>query len=780
MSHFVRSWRICCALCLSLLACSARSPEPRPDSQDSPATLDPPQEERPAEIRPASTARRRALLVGINDYSASHLPLAPPGAPPGRLSVPNLSGAVNDVQSVRQMLLALYGFAPGDILVLTDQAATREAILQAIDTHLTAPSGPEDIAFFYFSGHGSQVTNPGSDEPDRQDETIVPADTLRGALDIRDKELRARFNRILDRRAHLTIALDSCHSGSGARGLLVGARFRSVEPDPRPLHDGSPVSPSPEERGALVLSAAQDHDLAWETWDEQQQPHGAFSLALVRALRDSVAGEPAEETYLRARARLQAEKRYQEPVLAGIAEARRAPFLGERAAQRPGRAVVAVESIQHDGTVVLQGGLVNGLTVGSQLRALPPNPAVRIEVTAVHDFSRSEGRIVPGPERTAPALLQPGALTEVVRWTALPGSPLRVWMATAGDVSAAIALARELAREAPHQGVRWSDDPTQQAPTHVLRWRGQTLELLSGQRVDPLGTADAPSVLERIKETGGAPTLFVQLPAPAALADALRLGAGTDAAGIVATDRPEEADYVLAGRLAAQGPEYAWLRPGAAAADRERSGLPVRTRWHLPADPTGLRESVLRLRKIHAWLHLETPPGAGSPYQLALRPNAGGAPVMDSSLTGQEDYSLFLQARQTPPPAQIEPRYFYVFVIDSSGNSILLFPRSGPVGNRFPVSPGTPAEVALAPAGTFRVTPPYGVDTYFLLSSAEQIPNPWILEWQGVRPRGPLGGTPLEELLSITGGTDRSAAPVLTPALWSVERKVFTSVPPAR
>lgn len=780
MSYFVRSRRIYCALCLSLLACSARSPEPQPDSHDSPATLDPPQEERPAEVRPASTTRRRALLVGINDYSASHLPPAPPGATPGRLSVPNLSGAVNDVLSVRQMLRALYGFEEQDILVLTDQAATRQAILQAIDTHLTAPSGPGDIAFFYFSGHGSQATNLESNEPDRQDETIVPADTLRGALDIRDKELRARFNRILDRRAHLTIALDSCHSGSGARGLLVGARFRSVEPDPRPLHAGSPAAPSPEERGALVLSAAQDHDLAWETWAEQGQPHGAFSLALVRALRDSVAGEPAEETYLRARARLQAEKRYQEPVLAGTPEARRAPFLGERAGQLPGRMVIAVENVHRDGTVVLQGGLANGLTVGSQLRALPPGPAVRIEVTAVHDFSRSEGRLVPGPERASLTPLQPGALTEVVRWTALPGAPLRVWMATARDVSASVTLARDLAREAPRQGVRWSDDPTQQAPTHVLRWRGRTWELLTGQRVDALGTADATSVLERIKKTGGDPTLFVQLPAPAALADALQLGARTDAAGVVTTERPEEADYVLAGRLAAKGPEYAWLRPGAAAADRERSSLPVRTRWHPPADPTGLRESVLRLRKIHAWLHLETPPGAGSPYQLVLRPKAGGAFVTNGILTGQEDYSLFLQARQTPPPAQIEPRYFYVFVIDSFGNSILLFPRSGPVGNRFPVSPGAPTEVALAPAGTFRVTPPYGVDTYFLLSSAEQIPNPWVLEWEGVRPRGPLGGTPLEELLSVTGGTTRSAAPLLTPALWSVERKVLTSVPPDR
>ncbi|HEX7181352.1 MAG TPA: caspase family protein [Thermoanaerobaculia bacterium] len=733
------------------------------------------------EGRPARAGRRRALLVGINDYSASRLPPAPPGRPPGRRSVPNLSGAVNDVQAMREMLLALYGFAQEDIFVLTDQAATRQAILQAIEQRLIEPSGPGDIAFFYFSGHGSQAMSTRADEPDRKDETIVPADSVRGAWDLRDKELRLLFNRILDRRAHLTIALDSCHSGSGARGLLVGARFRSAEPDPRDLHAGSPAAPPPEDRGALVFSAAQDHELAWETWDEQGQPHGAFSLALVRALRDSVASEPAEETYLRARARLQAEKRYQQPVIAGTPEVRRAPFLGQRSGQLEGRTVVAIESVRRDGTLVLQGGLAHGLTVGSQLRALPPNPGVRIEVTAVHGFSRSDGRILPGSERTALAPLEAGALAEVVNWAALPGAPLRVWMPEAGDDRAAAMLARELAQKAPRQGIRWSEDPTREALTHILRWRGQSWELLTKDRVESLGPAtDAASVLAKIERPGREePALFVQLPAPAALVSAIRLGPDTDNAGVERTGRPEEADYVLVGRLATGGIEYAWLRPGVAETDRRRSSLPVRTAWHLLGARTSrdLEGAVLLLRKIHAWLHLETPSGADSPYELALQQSSGELVAEGGTLVGQDTYVLVLRAREARLPAQVEPRYFYVFVIDSFGNSILLFPPSS-VENRFPVSPGAPAEISLAPAGTFRVTEPYGVDTYFLLSSDEQIPNPWVLEWKGVRPRGPRGGTALEELLSITGGTGRSAGPVLTPALWSVERKLVTSVPP--
>ncbi len=177
--------------------------------------------------------RRRALLIGINDYTASHLgkhPIAPPA--PGR-DWPNLTGAVNDVRILKEMLPLLYGFAPGDIVTIIDQAATRVTILDAIKRQLVEPASKGDVLLFYYAGHGSQVRNSLSDEPDKLDESLVPADSRLGAADIRDKELRALFNQILDRGARLTVMLDNCHSGSGARGLPTGARPRGVKPDLR-------------------------------------------------------------------------------------------------------------------------------------------------------------------------------------------------------------------------------------------------------------------------------------------------------------------------------------------------------------------------------------------------------------------------------------------------------------------------------------------------------------------------------------------------------------------
>jgi Caspase domain len=299
----------------------------------------------------SALARPRALLIGINDYSASGLP--------------SLSGAVNDVQAMRELLVARYGF---EVVVLTDRAATREAILRAIATQLTGENN-----FFYYAGHGSQVRNSRSDEPDQLDESIVAADAARA--DIRDKELRRLFNRILDRGARLTVMIDACHSGSGARGAHT--HVRGVAPDLRDVADASEAGPRPEDRGALVLSASQDFDDADETRDERKQIHGAFTLAWLRALRPD---EPANTTFARARAILQATKPYQHPVLAGDA---RAPFLMvERQASSP---VVFCVSRVRNNTAIVQSHLPAGTTLRTGTATLT--------ITASRNLAESEARI---------------------------------------------------------------------------------------------------------------------------------------------------------------------------------------------------------------------------------------------------------------------------------------------------------------------------------------------------------------------------------------------------
>jgi Caspase domain len=717
----------------------------------------------------AQTAGRHALLIGINDYSASRLPPLPVAGIPDR-DVPNLDGTVNDVEIIHDLLVALYGFKPADILILTDQHATRNAIFRALEQQLVATTHKGDIVFFYFSGHGSQVRNSLSTEADRLDESILPADSRRGARDIRDKELLAIFNEILDRGARLTIVLDTCHSGSGARGLYGGLHYRGVRPDLRDVADPFDA-PSPESRGALILSATQDFDLAFEMLDENGTIRGAFTWALARAMRDADAGEPASETFLRAQARLHAERPAQQPVLAGNAEARAAPLLGVRTDRRDHRAVIAVEKASGSNIYLLQGGWATGVTIGSELRLANHND-VRLEVTSLLGVAHSVAQVTRGAAR-----LQPGTLLEIVTWAAPPSPPLRIWIPRAPHDMAA--LARTLREEASRRAIRWVDDPTEISPTHLLRWRGGTWELVAHGRHCKAGAASLANV------PSGA-SLFVQFPAPAQVIEAF---GGIN--GVELTSSPDTADYVLAGRLAQDHFEYACIRPFVTVSDRARSVLPLRTEWSGTARAFALRDCVVRLRVVQAWQDLRSPAASASHYRLALRRAIDGTLVDDGRLLGDTRYNLFLREREQSAAERIFAHYVYVFVIASDGSSVLLFPppETGTVENLLPITatPGqplhdAPPEIPLAGTRPFTVTKPYGMDTYFLLSTDEPLPSLAGLEWSGVRgPRAAAKKNPLEELLAQTLASTRAPnEPMRTPPNWTIDKVTFESVPPRR
>lgn len=686
---------------------------------------------------------RRALLIGIDDYTASTLPRVARTAPDRERGWPDLKGAVNDVELLEEMLVLSYGFERSNIVTLKNQQATRAAILQAIERHLVRPASKGDIVFYYYAGHGAQVPNPASDELDRLDESIVPADSRRGADDIRDKELRPLFNRILDRGAQLTLLLDHCHSGSGFRGMPGGARRRGIGPA-NPVADATKYGPRPDERGALVLASAQDLDAAEETYGEDGKSHGAFTWAWIRAMRDAAAGEPAQETFLRAQARLRVDKPHQAPAMLGPASARLRPFLGSRVDRRGDRVVVAVERVEPDGQVVLQGGWAHGLTVDSELRAIGARgPALR--VTAMLGLGRSIARA----EGAIPPSVRSGALVEVVRWAAPQGRPLRVWVPPAARYAQQIARRFAAAAKA-----KWAADPLD--ATHLLRPRGSGWELLD-RHGSTTGLAHDDAAITAIARLPREASLFVQLPAPAGI---------VRDDGVVAVTDPASADAILAGRFQGRRIEYAWIRSGG-----------IASAW--TGDVAQVRADLLKLRRIHAWHSLESPPATRAPYRLALRHEQTGALVGGGPVVGGETYSIALRALQ-PHVTPQAPRYYYAFVIDSHGKSYLAWPKSGSVENRFPIGDAAPAEILVGAPSAFDVMAPYGADTYFLLSTEEPLPNPSILEWDGMRAppwKHPL--TPLEELLWLTA-TGARAGRTLTTSRWSIERITIESVAPAR
>ena len=161
-----------------------------------------------------SAETRRALLIGINEYQTDEFA--------------RLRGAVNDVETMREILIGRYGFPESNVVVLTDSAATRQGILSAFDD-LVKSASADDMVYVHYSGHGSQVQDLNGDEDDMSDETILPHDArTKDIPDITDDEIGHFLDRLQADNA--IIVLDSCHSGTATRG---GIATRSVPADER-------------------------------------------------------------------------------------------------------------------------------------------------------------------------------------------------------------------------------------------------------------------------------------------------------------------------------------------------------------------------------------------------------------------------------------------------------------------------------------------------------------------------------------------------------------------
>ncbi|MDZ4822272.1 MAG: caspase family protein [Flavobacteriales bacterium] len=225
----------------------------------------------------------RALLIGINNYqkpdSAVHLKTR-------SQEITNLLGCENDVMVMDQILQARFGFEASNISWLLNHEATHDAILIALNEQLqVANSG--DVFFFLFSGHGSQIRNPLSIEPDKKDETIVPADGIYAGKLIRDKELANLFQQFIDKGVTVTAIFECCHSGSMARGVSTGIKMLATGDE---VIQDDRTYPQPEKNGALIISAAQDFEVAQEYRFGDQTVHGSF----LKCMADVIAGSPTE------------------------------------------------------------------------------------------------------------------------------------------------------------------------------------------------------------------------------------------------------------------------------------------------------------------------------------------------------------------------------------------------------------------------------------------------------------------------------------------------------
>jgi hypothetical protein len=160
----------------------------------------------------AAAAGRKALLIGINEYMA----------------VPDLRGALNDIELIRDVLVTRFGFAAEDIEVLTNEQATRDNMLAAFE-RLAERTQPGDFVYCTIRA-AHRARRDGDEQGDERDETLIPHDARTGQVrDITDDELARALAKLDD--ASVVIVLDSCHSGTATRGAFV--QPRAVPPDTR-------------------------------------------------------------------------------------------------------------------------------------------------------------------------------------------------------------------------------------------------------------------------------------------------------------------------------------------------------------------------------------------------------------------------------------------------------------------------------------------------------------------------------------------------------------------
>lgn len=291
----------------------------------------------------------KALLVGINAYEGMRL-----------------RGCVNDVNRMRELLQQQYNMSDDMLHILLDEAATAAAIQEGL-RWLAEPDGTQTppVRLFHFSGHGTFVADESGDEPDGQDEALVPYDYQTAGM-VLDDTLRELYH-TFSPNTHLVLTMDCCHSGTVHAAPATLNRFMVVSREEQQRIDAarerfeqkrdafeaqkraelssqqitqeehnraieqldqkSHFARDPATTTVVILSAAQDQQTAADA-RLSGDFYGAFSYYLTEALRGSGANLSYPSLMDMVSKSIRDNKFTQIPQLHGSAENIKRAFLG--------------------------------------------------------------------------------------------------------------------------------------------------------------------------------------------------------------------------------------------------------------------------------------------------------------------------------------------------------------------------------------------------------------------------------------------------------------------
>jgi len=404
--------------------------------------------------------RLHALLIGIDQY-------IPPRSA-AEMRYPRLTGAVRDIQRVREFLDTLPS-PPVRVLKLTastgngpepveprEQWPTYEAMVGKF-RELTAGADSGDQVYIHYSGHGGRTPTlfPDQKGPADFDESLVPCDIADAEERyLRDVEVAMLVQEMLDKGLFVTVVLDCCHAGGIRRGLrqavprglsvpdkrqrpttsLVGTREELARfLRPREIRRYDPSAPRHgllegwlvEPKGYVLLAACRARETAFEYPISEAETQGVLTYRLLQALRESSPDAAWQEIYDVVFSRVHAQFQKQAPMLFGE---KRRTFLGvdpvdPPAVERPFELrVLGVE----EGLLVLAAGQSEGVREGMKFAVYPPamrreGAGKQIAVVEVIKAGATECRakVIVAPGAVSRAQVGPGGVAVPVDGVAI-------------------------------------------------------------------------------------------------------------------------------------------------------------------------------------------------------------------------------------------------------------------------------------------------------------------------------------------------------------------------
>jgi len=401
--------------------------------------------------------KKYAVIVGINKYYVA----------PGVVHRSVLRGCINDVLSVKGMLIQRFGFSETNISALTDEAASKKNVVNALN-NILAKSREGDAVVFYFSGHGVWMENNNQNILDKDvkkgmNQAMVMSDLYADKLGclFTDANVKTIFNKFVDKKVIATTIFDCCYSGRLAAmpdffsqnpyelidphleqksidfvevadsylfykestqdsvdivalndSLRIEMGIESPNTRAFNLRDNITISDPihiarPAERpnsSFLFVSASDEYQKALEITDETGTQHGAFTKALLQTINNSRADLDFKQIFDNVKD-LMAKKGYVQTPMHSEDPARLKKNLIGMPVNRTATTVTARSKSSNEKQILIDAGLNDGLTKGNILSVKNAKGTAKIRII---DINRSDATavVISG----SPSVVQKGSL----------------------------------------------------------------------------------------------------------------------------------------------------------------------------------------------------------------------------------------------------------------------------------------------------------------------------------------------------------------------------------